>query len=188
MEGHEFFVEVEDEYINDTFNLYGLKALFPKYQEALDLILSSSCPDEEEMKQQSYLELYQEAADLYGLIHARFIISQSGMELMREKYLAGSFGLCPRVMCEKQHVLPVGISEELRTSRVKLYCPKCQAVLLIFGDSALLCTQLLLIRGLMLGFLIKKPKKRSFLKWFMKNSFVLNLKLSSAKVIRMKKN
>lgn len=128
MEGHEFFVEVEDEYINDTFNLYGLKALFPKYQEALDLILSSSCPDEEEMKQQSYLELYQEAADLYGLIHARFIISQSGMELMREKYLAGSFGLCPRVMCEKQHVLPVGVSEELRTSRVKLYCPKCQDI------------------------------------------------------------
>jgi casein kinase II subunit beta len=128
MEGHEFFVEVEEDYINDTFNLYGLKAMFPQYQEAIELILSPTCPDEEEMKQQSYLELYQEAADLYGLIHARFIISQAGMELMREKYLAGSFGLCPRVMCEKQPVLPIGISEELRTSRVKLYCPKCQDI------------------------------------------------------------
>ena len=128
MEGHEFFIEIEEDYINDTFNLFGLKAMFSQYQEALGLILSSSCPDEEEMKQQSYLELYQEAADLYGLIHARFIISQSGMEMMREKYLAGGFGQCPRVMCEKQTVLPVGISEELRTSRVKLYCPRCQDI------------------------------------------------------------
>ena len=128
MEGHEYFAEIDEDYIKDAFNLYGLKSLFPQYQEALDLILSASCPDEEEMKQESYLELYQEAADLYGLIHARFIISQAGMEVMREKYVAGGFGTCPRIMCEKQNVLPVGISEELRTSRVKLYCPRCQDI------------------------------------------------------------
>ena len=130
MQGHDFFVEVEESYITDAFNLYGLKAMFPQYQEALTLILSSSCPDEEEMKQQSYLELYQQAADLYGLIHTRFIVSQSGMELMKEKYLAGNFGVCPRIMCEKQHVLPVGVSDQLRTSRVKVYCPKCQEIYL----------------------------------------------------------
>jgi len=39
---------------------------------------------------------------------------------MREKYLLGRFGVCPRVLCERQNVLPVGMSEELRTSRVKV--------------------------------------------------------------------
>jgi len=126
MSGHEYFIEVDEDYIKDTFNLYGLKPLFSQYEEALDLILSPSCPDEEEMKQESYLELYQEAAELYGSIHSRFIITQAGMEIMKDKFMSGGFGICPRVMCEKQGVLPIGMSDELRISRVKLFCPKCQ--------------------------------------------------------------
>jgi len=47
---------------------------------------------------------------------------------MREKYLLGKFGVCPRVLCERQAVLPIGMSEELRTSRVKVYCPRCEDV------------------------------------------------------------
>ena len=47
---------------------------------------------------------------------------------MREKYLAGRFGVCPRVLCERQNVIPVGLSEELRTSRVKVFCPRCEDV------------------------------------------------------------
>ena len=43
-----------------------------------------------------------------------------GLAMMREKYLLGRFGVCPRVLCERQNVLPVGMSEELRTSRVKV--------------------------------------------------------------------
>jgi len=33
--------------------------------------------------------------DLYGLIHARFILSPKGLSMMREKYLMGGFGTCP---------------------------------------------------------------------------------------------
>ena len=66
--------------------------------------------------------------DLYGLIHARFIISPRGLALMKEKYMLGSFGYCPRVLCERQNILPIGVSEELSTSRVKVYCPRCQDV------------------------------------------------------------
>ena len=45
---------------------------------------------------------------------------------MREHYLQGVFGFCPRVECGNQHVLPVGTSDELRVSRVKTFCPKCE--------------------------------------------------------------
>jgi casein kinase II subunit beta len=31
-------------------------------------------------------------------------------------------------MCEKQPTLPIGMSEELRTSRVKIFCPRCEDV------------------------------------------------------------
>ena len=58
--------------------------------------------------------------DLYGLIHARFILSPRGLALMREKYMLGTFGTCQRVLCERQFVLPIGLSEELSTSRVKV--------------------------------------------------------------------
>ena len=66
--------------------------------------------------------------DLYGLIHARFILSPRGLAMMKEKYMLGSFGYCPRVLCERQNILPIGVSEELSTSRVKVYCPRCQDV------------------------------------------------------------
>jgi len=39
---------------------------------------------------------------------------------MKEKFLQTKFGICPRVLCERQAVLPIGMSEELRTSRVKV--------------------------------------------------------------------
>ena len=64
--------------------------------------------------------------DLYGLIHARFILSPRGLALMREKYMLGTFGTCQRVLCERQFVLPIGLSEELSTSRVKVRNPSIQ--------------------------------------------------------------
>ena len=94
----------------------------------MNMILSPESPDEDDLRDQDFIETYQEATDLYGLIHARFIMSPRGLGIMREKFLSGRFGSCPRVLCERQNVLPIGMSEELRSSRVKVYCPKCEEV------------------------------------------------------------
>ena len=51
-----------------------------------------------------------------------------GMALMYQKFISGHFGICPRVLCEKQIMLPIGMSDEPRTSRVKVFCPKCEEV------------------------------------------------------------
>ena len=120
LEGHEFFVEVEFDYIKDTFNLYGLKERIPRFNEAMKMILSSDSPDSEDLNDASFLEVYQSAMDLYGLIHARYIISPRGLTMMREKYVLGTFGSCQRILCDRQLVLPIGLSEELSTSRVKV--------------------------------------------------------------------
>merc|ERR1719482_1515317 len=74
------------------------------------------------------MEGFPEAQKLYGEIHSRFIASPRGLQVVREKYLKGKFGTCPRVLCDRQHVLPLGTSEELRVARVKVFCPKCEQV------------------------------------------------------------
>jgi len=53
LEGHEFFSEVDDDFVRDSFNLYGLKQLIPtRYEEALEMILSSDNPDSEDLANQ----------------------------------------------------------------------------------------------------------------------------------------
>ena len=42
------------------------------------MILSPDCPDDVDLEDEGFMECYQEASDLYGLIHARFIISPRG--------------------------------------------------------------------------------------------------------------
>jgi len=68
--------------------------------------------------------------DLYGLIHQRYILTKKGLLKMRVKYHYSMFGICPRLLCDKQEVVPIGLDEELSISRVKVYCPKCEDVYL----------------------------------------------------------
>ena len=62
---------------------------------------------------------------LYGLIHARYIVTSRGMNAMLDKFKNIDFGRCPRVLCQGQPCLPVGQSDIQRMSTVKVFCPKC---------------------------------------------------------------
>ncbi|CAD5170985.1 casein kinase II subunit beta-1 [Musa acuminata AAA Group] len=128
LRGNEFFCEVDDEYIQDDFNLCGLSSQVPYYDYALDLILDVESSNGD-MFTEEQNELVESAAEmLYGLIHVRYILTSKGMAAMLEKFKNYDFGRCPRVYCCGQPCLPLGQSDIPRSSTVKIYCPKCEDV------------------------------------------------------------
>ncbi len=84
---------------------------------------------------------------LYGLIHARWIVTTRGLAkmvgplmafllllknndlfLQLEKYKRIEFGRCPRVLCQQQPLLPVGLTDVPYEKSVKLYCGRCEDI------------------------------------------------------------
>ncbi|KAK9667935.1 hypothetical protein RND81_13G021800 [Saponaria officinalis] len=128
LRGNEGFCEVDDDYIQDDFNLCGLSSQVPYYDYALDLILDMES-SHGDMFTEEQNELVESAAEmLYGLIHARYILTSKGMAAMLEKFKNYEFGRCPRAYCAGQPCLPVGQSDLPRTSTLKIYCPKCEDI------------------------------------------------------------
>ncbi|KAJ6706059.1 CASEIN KINASE II SUBUNIT BETA [Salix purpurea] len=120
--------ETDSEESDDDFNLCGLSTQIPYYDYALDLIsdVESSHGD---MFTEEQNELVESAAEmLYGLIHARYILTSKGMAAMLDKYKNYDFGRCPRVHCCGQPCLPVGQSDIPRSSNIKICCPRCDDI------------------------------------------------------------
>ena len=123
---NKFLCEVEESYIRDEFNLYGLKPYFDYYEDALQIILSEKLIEDYDRKIQN--NIYLECKLLYGMIHARYIVTNHGINKMIKKYKDCEFGFCPRSLCEEQAVLPVGMNSIPYLGKVKLYCPCCKEI------------------------------------------------------------
>ena len=80
LKGHEMFCEVERSYIEDGFNLYGLRTCVSNFSDCLDLILDRIGPDDSDDS-----HLTQSACTLYSLIHARYVITAHGLDAMYSK-------------------------------------------------------------------------------------------------------
>ena len=122
LKGNEYFVEVDEDFIKKEENLEGIDV-----KNYIKVILSERKTKDFNLTQELLRDL-QEIRDVYGFIHKRFINTPEGLGLIREKFINGIFGYCPRMLCNKQVMLPVGLSEDIRYSQVKVFCPLCQEV------------------------------------------------------------
>ncbi|KAJ5827430.1 hypothetical protein N7447_004193 [Penicillium robsamsonii] len=123
--GNEYFCEIDEDYLTDRFNLTGLNTEVSYYQYALDLVTDVFDLDaDDDLREQ----IEKSARHLYGLVHARYIVTTRGLAKMLEKYKKSDFGKCPRVMCDGHALLPLGESDLPNISTVKLYCPKCEDI------------------------------------------------------------
>eukprot|EP01134_Creolimax_fragrantissima_P000909 CFRG0909T1 len=124
--GNEFLCDISESFVHDNFNLTGLQAEVKNIRRALDVILDIE--DEYDSCESAVEEIEKDAQKLYGLIHARFIVSPRGLARMVEKYTRGDFGQCPRVMCNRINLLPVGMTNKYGVEPARAYCPNCKDV------------------------------------------------------------
>jgi casein kinase II subunit beta len=88
--GNEYFCEIDEDYLTDRFNLTGLNTEVQYYQYALDLVtdvFDLDCDDE--MRE----TIEKSARHLYGLVHARYIVTTRGLaKMVRTLSLRESIG------------------------------------------------------------------------------------------------
>lgn len=111
-------------YISDEFNVVGIPIdkshAKPAFQQ---LVGDSDSSDSFDSDTEDEIDNCTET--LFGLIHARFIFTPEGIQMMKLKYAKGLFGICPRYKCKGEKLLPVGLTDHPNVCNAKVYCPKC---------------------------------------------------------------
>lgn len=121
-----WLVDVSDDYIRDKFNLYSLNEVVPSFDICCNVITNDISLSDISTNKRKKIETNLPLA--YGLIHSRYIMSPEGMQRFNEKFSQGKYGTCPRYCCEKQNLLPIGLTSTPKDSLAKLYCPRCKCI------------------------------------------------------------
>jgi len=115
-------IQVPYDYVEDNFNLTDLELIIPNMENALNIILDY------EVEPEIYDSTERNAQVLYGLIHARYILSKQGLADAYVRYSESEYGTCPRALCEAAPLLPFGPSEKVNVNSVKMYCTQCKDI------------------------------------------------------------
>lgn len=106
--------------------------MVPHYNECLDMILdieddthSRSDSERSGDSRPSSTVIEQGAEKLYGLIHARYVLTKPGLQVIMERYRNQEFGTCPRTFCQENPVVPTGRYDAPGIDTVKLFCSRC---------------------------------------------------------------
>jgi casein kinase II subunit beta len=123
----QYFVRIDANFLDTPFNLYGIAQKVAHFQLALNLIRGNYItPTTYPTTFPEHLNDY--GIILYGLIHARYLVTAAGQDRMKEKYDSMSFETCPRTLCNGIQCLPYGDSDTLGNSTLKKFCPNCGRV------------------------------------------------------------
>ena len=89
--GNHFLVPIDISFIMNSFNMTEFKDSdyhgLTYFEEAHRQILGMAPKSQEELEDKVYQGIYQQAVDLYGLMHARYIQTKEGLEKIKQKYI-----------------------------------------------------------------------------------------------------
>lgn len=111
LRGNEFFCEVDDDYIQDDFNLCGLSSQVPYYDYALDLILDV----ESSHGKQDLLN----AIAIFLLNFSNFLLDQTGMDGSLEIYSPESISTSVHLFVHTFDIF--GLNENKLLGRMHIY-------------------------------------------------------------------
>eukprot|EP00835_Amoeboradix_gromovi_P000411 NODE_14_length_42432_cov_0.433799.p16 type:complete len:211 gc:universal NODE_14_length_42432_cov_0.433799:25770-25138(-) len=121
----QLLIDVEEDFYLDKFNLTGLQNIV-HFPICYDILTDNS--DIQEYSQDAHLILDKSTRHLYGMIHARYVLTAPGMRKIAMKVKSGIYGYCKRYNCPKTPLIPIGMSDKPYVSYVKGYCGHCQDV------------------------------------------------------------
>jgi casein kinase II subunit beta len=117
------FIRVDEDFLLNRFNRYGLHSKLSQFDLAFDLLRSRVSNYFNPSKDIPFHVIESQAIILYAYLHARFLTTQEGLELMREKY--ESFQVCPRLFCRDTRCLPYGVNDDFGSDPAAWFCPSC---------------------------------------------------------------
>lgn len=118
--GNEYFCEIDEEYLTDRFNLTGLNTEVQYYQYALDLVtdvFDFDCDDE--MREQ----IEKSARHLYGLVHARYIVTTRGLAKMVEAPIEQTTALADKIYSSRNSRSQTSANVRASCANRNLFCP-----------------------------------------------------------------
>jgi casein kinase II subunit beta len=130
--GNELYLKVPNSFIIDPVTisclntlLNGINQTYSKHVLDYILIISDShCFP----KSKKFIHQNKLATDYYNILHSLFVVSPQGLLEVKKMFKQKKFGECLRVYCDRFPLIPVGFHDQLRRSKVKLFCPKCRDI------------------------------------------------------------
>uniref|UniRef100_A0A8C6B0B0 Casein kinase II subunit beta n=1 Tax=Monodon monoceros TaxID=40151 RepID=A0A8C6B0B0_MONMO len=104
---YEFFCEVDEDSIQDKFNLSQLNEQVPHCRQALDTILDLEPDEELEDNPNQRTLIKQSAKMLYGFAQTTYILTNHVTTQMLEKYQQGEFSYCPMCTVRTSQCFPI---------------------------------------------------------------------------------
>lgn len=123
-----FLVRIDNEFLHNSFNSTGLKEKIATFSQSYELIRRGKYTIGSGGRSGDPKTILENAYTLYGLLHARYLLTKAGLQLMYEKFQRREFQTCPRVHCKGCQCIPYGESDDLGKGNVKMYCPSCSDI------------------------------------------------------------
>lgn len=109
-----YLERIQDSFIQDIFNFYGLREKVDDFEDAY-LAIQDQKPSKN----------FQKELMLYILAHQRYIFTKTGSDGMLDRVLNKEYGGCPRYGCKGTPLIPIGLSNQYGKSNTMVYCHNC---------------------------------------------------------------